>query len=84
MTLSDSKSNEAVGQANNNMDCDPTFTGASSSNEPHLLTQGDLNDIVRDLNLSKKQAELLGSRLKCPNLLRQNTKVCFTVGAMKN
>jgi hypothetical protein len=58
-TLSDSESNdEDVGQVNNNMDCDPTFTGASSSNESHLLTQGDLNDIVRDLKLSRKQAEL--------------------------
>ena len=57
-------SDEDAGQANNNMDCDPSFAGASSSNEPHLLTQGDLNDIVRDLNLSKKQAELLGSRLE--------------------
>ena len=65
MTLSDCESSdEDVGQANNNMDCDPTFAGASSSIEPHLLTQGNLNDIVRDLNVSKKQAELLGSRLK--------------------
>jgi len=85
MTLSDSESSdEDVYQADNNMNCDPTFAEACSSNEPHLLNQGDLNDIIRDLNLSKKQAELLGSRLKCPNLLRQNTKVCFTVGAMKN
>ena len=50
------------------MDCDPTFAGASTSNEPHLLTKGDLNDIVHDLNLSKKQAELLGSMLKGWNL----------------
>jgi len=35
MTLSDSESSdEDVGQTNKNMDCDPTFTGASSSNEP--------------------------------------------------
>jgi len=85
MTLSDTKTNdEDVGQVNNNMDCDPTFAGASSSSEPHLLTQGDLNDTVRDLNLSKKQAEVLGSRLKGWNLLHQDTKVCFTVGTMKN
>ena len=65
LSLSDSESSdEDLGQANNNMDCDPTFAGACSSNEPHLLTQGDLNDNVRDLNLSKKQAELLGSGLK--------------------
>jgi len=76
MTLSDSESSdEDVGQANNNMDCDPTFAGACSSNEPHLLTQGDLNDIVHDLNLAKKQAELLCSKLKGWNLLHQDTTV---------
>jgi hypothetical protein len=65
LSLSDSESSdEDVGQANNNKDCDLTFAGVFYSNEPHLLTQGDLNDIVRDLNLSKKQEELLGSRLK--------------------
>ena len=81
MTLSDCESSDVdVGQANKNMDCDPTFAGADSSNEPHLLTQGDLNDIVRHLNLSKKQAELLDSRLKGWKLLRQDTKVCFYSG----
>ena len=76
MKRSDSESSdEDVGLANNNMDCDPPFAGANSSNEPHLLTQGDLNDIVPHLNLSKKQAELLGSRLKGCNRLRQDTKV---------
>ena len=65
LSLSDSESSdEDVGQANYTMDCDPTFAGVCSSNEAHLLTQGDPNDIVRDLNLSKKQAEILGSRLK--------------------
>jgi len=49
LSLSDSEStDEDIGQANKNMDCDPTFVGACSSNEPPLLTQGDLNDIVRD------------------------------------
>jgi len=81
MTLSDSESSdEDAGQANKNMDCDLTFAGACSSNEPHLLTQGDLNDIVRDMNLSKKHVELLGSRLKGWNLLRQDTEVCFYRG----
>ena len=65
MMLSDSKSSdEDVGQINNTKDSDPTFAGAFSSNEPHPLTQGDLNDIVCDLNLSKKQTELIGCRLK--------------------
>jgi hypothetical protein len=59
MTLSDNElGDEEVGQANNNMNCDPTFTGACSSTKLRLLTQGDLNGIVLDLNLSKKQTEL--------------------------
>jgi len=48
--------------------------------QEHLLTQGDLNDIVFYSNLSKKQAELLASRLKGWNLLCQDTKVCFYRG----
>ena len=41
MMLSDiQSSDEVVDQVNNNMDCDPTFAEACSSNEPHLLTQG--------------------------------------------
>jgi hypothetical protein len=47
------------------VDCNPTFDASCSSSEPHLLTQGDINDLVRDLNVFKKLAELLGSRLKC-------------------
>jgi hypothetical protein len=52
---------EQVGET---FDCDPTFEASCSSSEPHLLTQGDFNDFVRDLNLSKKEAEILASRLK--------------------
>jgi hypothetical protein len=62
------------------MYCDPTFAGACSSSEPYLQTQGDLNYIVHDFNLSKKQAKLLGSRLKRCNLLCQETKVYFSSG----
>jgi hypothetical protein len=47
------------------MYCGPTFAGACSSNEPHLLTQGDLNDIVCDLNFSKK---VLGFRFQAKAL----------------
>jgi len=59
------------------MDCDPTSAGATSSNEPHLLTQGYANDIVRDLKLSKKQDEPLGSRVKGWKLLRQDSEVYY-------
>ena len=33
--------------------------------------------LVHDLNLSKKEAELLGSRLKGWNLLHRDTEICF-------
>ncbi|GFY34201.1 uncharacterized protein TNCV_2505041 [Trichonephila clavipes] len=46
------------------------------SSEPHLLTQEDLEDLIRDLKLSKKQSEMFGSRLKGWNLLQRNTKIC--------
>jgi len=44
-------------------------SGPSSSNFPeltvlHLISQSELNDLVRDLNLSKIQVELLASRLQ--------------------
>ena len=50
---------------------DATFETSTSSCEPHLLTQGELNDLVRDLKLSIKQAELLVSRLKGWNLFQK-------------
>jgi hypothetical protein len=66
-----SNSDEDHGQQEgDNFFCDRTFEASCSSYEPHLLRQGNLNDLVRDLNLSKKQAELLGSRVKGWNLLR--------------
>lgn len=40
---------------------------------PQLFSQGELNDLVGDLGLSKDAAELLGSRLKNKNLLSPGT-----------
>jgi hypothetical protein len=65
-------------------ECYPTFEASCSSSEPHLLTQGDLNDLVCDFNLSKKEAEILVSRLKGWILLQQGTKVCFFATARMN
>jgi hypothetical protein len=64
-------------QVEETFDCDPTFEAICSSSEPHLLIQGDLNNLVSDLNFLKKEAEILASRLKEWNLLQQGTKVCF-------
>jgi hypothetical protein len=49
--------------------------GRSSAPQPHILTQDKLNDLVRDLGLSKSTAELLGSRLKQWNLLAKNVRI---------
>jgi hypothetical protein len=46
-----------------------------TSNEPHLIKQNKLNDLVRDLGLSKHQAEILVSRLQEWNLLAKRTRV---------
>lgn len=42
---------------------------------PHLIGQAELNDLVRDLGLTKKKAELLGSRLQQWNLLQSGTTI---------
>ncbi|PSN38686.1 hypothetical protein C0J52_17279 [Blattella germanica] len=51
-----------------------TDPGFSEPNIPHLISQSELNDQVRDLNLSKVQAELLGSRLQEWHLLLKGVK----------
>jgi len=42
---------------------DPDFQGPASES-PHKLTQNELNDLVRNLELPKVKAELLVSRMK--------------------
>jgi len=77
LTLEDESEHEAATEVPKEEQNDATFETSTSSCEPHLLTQGELNDLVWDLELSKKQAELLGSRLRGWNLLQKDTKVCF-------
>jgi len=43
---------------------DADFTANLQFNEFHRNTQVELNDLVRDLDLAKSKAELLGSRLQ--------------------
>ncbi|GBN42532.1 hypothetical protein AVEN_51138-1 [Araneus ventricosus] len=54
----------------------PMYADVQTSPMPHLISQSNLNDLVRDLNLSKNQSVLLASRLKEWNLLEKETKVC--------
>jgi len=49
--------------------------GTSSAPQPHILTQDEPNDLVRDLELYKSKAELLGSRLKQWNVLEKDVRI---------
>ena len=51
-------------------------TKASSlSTKPKPFSQGQLNDLVRDLNLSKELSEILASRLGEHGILDSGTKL---------
>lgn len=52
-----------------------SYTQTSSA--PKLFNQAELNDLVRDLDLSKSAAELLSSRLQEKNLLHSSAKVSY-------
>lgn len=60
----------------NQHDVDPSYI--PDSNHPHLLSQGDLNDLQRDLCLTKQMSELLASRLQQWKLLECNVTVTST------
>ena len=44
---------------------------------PQFLSKSDLNDLVRDLKLTKQQSENLASRLKEFNLLQKNVSASY-------
>ena len=50
---------------------------SSLSTKPKSFSQGQLNDLVRDLNLSKKSSEILASRLGEHGVLVPGTKITF-------
>ena len=45
--------------------------------KPKLFTQAELNDLVRDLNLPKDSALILGSRLKEKRMLSSDTSFAW-------
>lgn len=64
------------GELNSAEKTDATYSPENNEKKgPHLIEQAELNDLVRDLQLSKDHAELLGSRLQQWNLLASGTKV---------
>ena len=54
---------------------DVTFLPTAVDNDPHQISQNELNDLVQDLELPKSKAELLGSRLQQWNLLQDDVRV---------
>ena len=54
---------------------DADFTADLQLNDFHRITQDELNDPIRDLDLSKSKAEQLGSRLQQWNLLKENVRI---------
>jgi len=54
---------------------DADFTAGLQLNEFHQITQEELNDLIRDLDLLKSKAKLLGSRLQQWNLLKENVRI---------
>lgn len=55
---------------------DPDYT-VDECLEPKTFTQAELNDLIRDLNLSKDKAELLASRLKQKHLLARDVNITY-------
>jgi len=53
---------------------DANFTADLQFNKFHLITE-EVNDLIRDLDLTKSKAELLGSRGQKWNLLKENVRI---------
>ena len=48
-----------------------------SQSVPQAINQSELNDLIRDLNLSKDQSQSLASRLKERNMLTHDTSISY-------
>ena len=53
------------------------YTDSDTTENPILFSQKHLNNLIRDLCLSKKKAELLASRLKERNMVEKDVKVSY-------
>lgn len=71
-----SSSNHDVDDSEPSTSQDPTYQ-CERSEDRHFVSQEELNDLIRDLKLGKKESELLGSRLQEWNFLAKETKITF-------
>jgi hypothetical protein len=67
------ESREKTPQPSTSMDAD--FTADIQFDEFHRITQEVLNDIIKNLDLPKSKAELMGSRLQQSNFLKENVRI---------
>lgn len=51
------------------------YSAYATHRQFHLLSQSELNDLCRDLELSKSKSQLLGSRLQQWNFLQKGVKI---------
>ncbi len=73
--LSDSQEGEVQTSSVSNMSDYSEYCDESVNPNPIPFSQSELNDLIRDLDLSKERAELLASRLKEKNCVTSDVKV---------
>ena len=56
-------------------DIDPEFRGATEERNPYCPHQEHVNNLIRDIGLTKSNGELLSSKLKQWNLLDENVHI---------
>ena len=85
-SLPDLTADEMLLEAMDDIDSSDSSIGSSSSiaaaasllsAKPKLFDQNQLNDLVRDLGLSKESSEILASRLGEHSMLDLGTKITF-------
>ena len=59
------------------LDISEIYTASSSSRSPQCFNQSELNDLVRELVISKESSELLALRLNEKNLLHPGTRITY-------
>jgi len=63
---------------------DPVYSVSRGETERYYPNQKDLNDLIRDMGLTKSNAELLTSRLKQWNLLDESVQVATSGNGMEH
>ena len=68
-----------IDSSDSSVSCFSSMAAAASSlsAKPKPFSQGQLNDLVRDLGLSKESSEILVSRLGEHGILDSGTKITF-------